>query len=61
MHLKYESQIREPLVDGNKDYHQVTEDIIRPIEAKAFQTYGISVFISLWLCCCLVFTVFIVM
>jgi Ni/Fe-hydrogenase subunit HybB-like protein len=32
--LKYESQIREPLIDGNKDYHQVTEDICRPIEAK---------------------------
>ena len=27
--LKYESQQREPLVDGNKDYHQITEDIIR--------------------------------
>ena len=32
--LKYESQVRAPLVDGNKNYHQVTEDIIRPIEAK---------------------------
>ena len=32
--LKYESQVREPLVDGNKDYHQVTEDICRPIEMK---------------------------
>jgi molybdopterin-containing oxidoreductase family membrane subunit len=36
--LKYESQIREPLVDGNKNYHQVTEDICRPIEAKP--TFG---------------------
>ena len=32
--LKYESQVREPLVDGDKDYHQVTEDIVRPIEAQ---------------------------
>jgi molybdopterin-containing oxidoreductase family membrane subunit len=32
--LKYESQLREPLVDGDKDYHQVTEDIIRPIETS---------------------------
>jgi len=30
MHIKYESQLREPLVYGNKDYHQVTEDILRP-------------------------------
>jgi len=34
MSLKYESQLREPLVYGTKDYHQVTEDICRPIEAK---------------------------
>lgn len=32
MHLKYESVIREALVDGNKTYHQVTEDICAPIE-----------------------------
>ena len=30
--LRYESQVRQPLVDGNKDYHQITEDICRPIE-----------------------------
>ncbi|MEI9943896.1 MAG: hypothetical protein WDN26_06695 [Chitinophagaceae bacterium] len=32
--LRYESQVRPPLVDGDKDYHQVTEDICRPVEAK---------------------------
>ncbi|HEX8334112.1 MAG TPA: NrfD/PsrC family molybdoenzyme membrane anchor subunit [Segetibacter sp.] len=46
MHLKYESQIREPLVDGNKDYHQVTEDIIRPIEAKPGKLWYIGFFTS---------------
>jgi Ni/Fe-hydrogenase subunit HybB-like protein len=46
MHLKYESQIREPLVDGNKDYHQVTEDIIRPIEAKPTTLWYVGFFIS---------------
>jgi Ni/Fe-hydrogenase subunit HybB-like protein len=44
--LKYESQIREPLVDGNKDYHQVTEDIIRPIEAKPSRLWYIGFYIS---------------
>ena len=34
MSLKYESQLREPLVDGDKNYHQVTVDIVRPIEVK---------------------------
>ena len=36
--LKYESQLREPLVDGDKDYHQVTEDICSPIETKPTAT-----------------------
>src|SRR6187401_1686975 len=44
--LKYESQIREPLVDGNKDYHQVTEDIIRPIEMKPTRSWWIGFIIS---------------
>ena len=29
MHLKYESQLREPLVYGDKNFHQVTEDILQ--------------------------------
>ena len=36
--LRYESQVRPPLVEGNKDYHQVTEDICRPVEAKPTKT-----------------------
>jgi molybdopterin-containing oxidoreductase family membrane subunit len=44
--LKYESQQREPLVDGNKDYHQVTEDIIGPIEMKPSRLWYIGFFIS---------------
>ncbi len=35
--LRYESQVRPPLVEGDKDYHQVTEDICRPVEAKPSQ------------------------
>ncbi|MBA2248623.1 MAG: polysulfide reductase NrfD [Chitinophagaceae bacterium] len=50
--LKYESQIREPLVDGDKDYHQVTEDICRPIEIKPgklwFIGFGIAVCLLLF-------------
>ena len=44
--LKYESQQREPLVDGNKDYHQVTEDIIGPIEMKPSRLWYIGFYIS---------------
>jgi Ni/Fe-hydrogenase subunit HybB-like protein len=49
--LKYESQIREPLVDGDKNYHQVTEDIIRPIEAKPSRLWYIGFYISVALLC----------
>jgi Ni/Fe-hydrogenase subunit HybB-like protein len=44
--LHYESQQREPLVDGNKNYHQVTEDIIGPIEAKPSRLWYIGFYIS---------------
>src|SRR5215204_3466881 len=44
--LKYESQQREPLVDGDKDYHQVTEDIVRPIEMKPSRLWYIGFYIS---------------
>ncbi len=47
MHLKYEAQIREPLVDGDKDYHQVSEDICRPIEVKPSRLWYIGFFISI--------------
>ena len=44
--LKYESQQREPLVSGNKNYHQVTEDIISPIEMKPSKLWYIGFYIS---------------
>ncbi|MEO6327795.1 MAG: NrfD/PsrC family molybdoenzyme membrane anchor subunit [Ginsengibacter sp.] len=53
--LKYESQLREPLVDGDKDYHQVTEDICRPIEAKPGRLWYIGFCISV---CLLLFGVY---
>ncbi len=40
--LKYESELREPLVDGDKTYHQVTEDIISPIESKPNRAWWIG-------------------
>ncbi len=47
--LKYESQLREPLVDGDKTYHQITEDIIGPIETKPTRLWwiGLSIAIAL--------------
>lgn len=47
--LKYESELREPLVDGNKTYHQVTEDIIAPIESKPTTAWWIGFSIAVGL------------
>src|SRR3954469_576353 len=47
MHLKYESFVREPLVEGDKDYHQVSEDIIRPIEGKPGRMWYVGFIFSL--------------
>src|ERR1700754_802994 len=55
--LRYESQVRSPLVDGSKDYHQVTEDICRPVEAKPGKLWYVGFFISLSLLAFGVFSV----
>lgn len=44
--IKYESAVRAPLVDGTKTYHQVTEDIIRPIEVAPSRLWKIGFGIS---------------
>jgi Ni/Fe-hydrogenase subunit HybB-like protein len=49
--LKYESQVRPPLVSGQKDYHQVTEDIVRPIEASPSRAWWIGFLVSVGLLC----------
>ncbi len=57
MHIKYESFVREPLVDGNKDYHQVSEDIIKPIEVKPGRMWYVGFFFALTLLAFGVFSV----
>ena len=44
--MKAESSIREPLIVGHKNYHQVSEDIIRPIEDKPSKEWLICITIS---------------
>jgi molybdopterin-containing oxidoreductase family membrane subunit len=47
-----EAQIREPLILGHKTYHDITEDICRPIESKAGRGWyiliGLTGLLSLW-------------
>ncbi|HET8573121.1 MAG TPA: NrfD/PsrC family molybdoenzyme membrane anchor subunit [Edaphocola sp.] len=58
MHLKYESFVREPLIKGNKDYHQVTEDICRPIERKPTRLWYAALMFSVILLLFGVFSVY---
>ena len=44
--LRYESMVRPPLVEGDKDYHQVTEDICRPVEARPTKAWWIGLTVS---------------
>jgi molybdopterin-containing oxidoreductase family membrane subunit len=44
--IKYESAVRPPLVDGHKTYHNVTEDIVRPIETTPSRAWYICFSIS---------------
>ena len=55
--LRYESQVREPLITGAKTYHQVTEDIIRPIEMKPSRLWYIGFFTAVALLCWGIFSV----
>jgi len=43
---KYESQLREPLVNGHKTYGQVTQDIVHTIEAKPTRLWYIGFYVS---------------
>jgi Ni/Fe-hydrogenase subunit HybB-like protein len=47
--LRYESQTRPPLVEGNKNYHQVTEDIVYVIENRPTKLWWIGFLISVGL------------
>ena len=57
----HEAVIRDPLVLGDKTYHQITEDVCRPVEGKAnkywWLAFGISFSAFLWGFCCFAYTV----
>ena len=44
--IRYESQARAPLINGDKDYHQFTEDIVRPIEARPSKLWWIGFLVA---------------
>src|SRR5688500_14119744 len=56
----YESPLREPLILGDKTYHDITEDVCRPIEGKANKLWWICFSIAaaglLWWIICVSYT-----
>ena len=61
MSSHYEAPIREPLVLGDKSYHDITVDIAKPIEGKANKNWYIAFTISLiaflWGLGCITYTI----
>ncbi len=43
----YEAPIREPIITGNKSYHDITVDVAAPIEGKANTSWWIAFIIAL--------------
>jgi Ni/Fe-hydrogenase subunit HybB-like protein len=56
-----ESQIREPLILGKKTYHEITEDVCRPVEGKAnkmwYMMFSLATLLALWGLGCICYTV----
>jgi|TARA_B110000263_G_scaffold32004_1_gene24298 molybdopterin-containing oxidoreductase family membrane subunit len=56
-----ESEIRDPLILGNKTYHDITRDIARPVEGKANKywwiLFGLSAMLFLWGVACIAYTI----
>jgi molybdopterin-containing oxidoreductase family membrane subunit len=57
----HSASVREPLILGDKTYHQITEDIAQPIEGKAnglFKIlFTISALLALWGVACFAYTI----
>ncbi|MFV0237354.1 MAG: NrfD/PsrC family molybdoenzyme membrane anchor subunit [Flavobacteriales bacterium] len=57
----YEAPVRVPLILGDKTYHDITEDIARPVEEKAGKLWWIAFSIAfitfLWLIGCVAYTI----
>ena len=43
----YEASIRKPLITGNKNYHQISVDVAKPIEGQANNQWWIVFIISM--------------
>ena len=57
----HEAVVRTPLVLGEKTYHQITEDVCRPVEGKAnkywWMAFGVAFTAFMWGFCCIAYTI----
>lgn len=59
--MQKESAIREPLILGDKTYHQITEDVCAPVEGKAnkywYMAFSMALVVALWGVGCILYTI----
>ena len=59
--MHQETEIRDPLILGNKTYHDITREIALPVEGKANKywwiLFGLSVVLFLWGIGCMAYTI----
>jgi len=59
--MQKEAEIRDPLILGNKSYHDITKDVSRPVEGKANKywwiLFSLSAGLMLWGFACMAYTI----
>ena len=59
--MQKEAEIRDPLILGNKSYHDITKDIAKPVEGKANKywwiLFSLSFVLFIWGVLCMAYTI----
>jgi molybdopterin-containing oxidoreductase family membrane subunit len=59
--MQKESEIRDPLILGNKTYHDISKDVARPVEGKANKywwiLFSLSLVLFIWGVLCMAYTI----
>ena len=59
--MQKEAEIRDPLILGNKTYHDISIDVARPVEGKANKYWWILFLLSfglfIWGVACMAYTI----
>jgi Ni/Fe-hydrogenase subunit HybB-like protein len=59
--MQKEAEIRDPLILGNKSFHDITKDIAKPVEGKANKywwiLFSLSLVLFLWGVACMAYTI----